>query len=99
MNKTDLENLNGYLFNTFNGYLFNTFNSVVKLDDEFNIEICYNTRLNSKLEAKIIVPEKFKKNYYEFCDYILTSGVINEIISTLYQFYLKDLTELREHNN
>lgn len=91
MNKTDLENLNGYLYETFKNR--------VRLNENLDIEINYNTRLNSKLEAKIIVPEKFKKNYSEFCDYILTSGVINEIISTLYQFYLKDLTELREHNN
>jgi hypothetical protein len=91
MNKTDLEILNGYLHETFKNR--------VRLNENLDIEINYNTRLNSKLEAKIIVPEKFKKNYSEFCDYILTSGVINEIISTLYQFYLKDLTELREHNN
>jgi len=91
MNKTDLENLNRYLAETFKNR--------VRLNENLDIEINYNTRLNSKLEAKIIVPEKFKKNYSEFCDYILTSGVINEIISTLYQFYLKDLTELIEQNN
>jgi len=91
MNKKD--------FNNFNSYLYETFKNRVRLNENLDIEINYNTRLNSKLEAKIIVPEKFKKNYSEFCDYILTSGVINEIISTLYQFYLKDLTELREHNN
>jgi hypothetical protein len=91
MNKKDFKNLNRYLYETFKNR--------VRLNENLDIEINYNTRLNSKLEAKIIVPEKFKKNYSEFCDYILTSGVINEIISTLYQFYLKDLTELREHNN
>jgi len=91
MNKIDLD--------TLNGYLHETFKNRVRLNENLDIEINYNTRLNSKLEAKIIVPEKFKKNYSEFYDYILTSGVINEIISTLYQFYLKDLTELREHNN
>ena len=91
MNKTDLEILNGYLFNTFNG--------VVKLDDKFNIEICYTTRMNTKLEKMIIIKSNFKKSYLKFCDYLLTSDVIQEIISTLYQFYLKDLTELREQNN
>ena len=84
MNKTDLVILNRYLINTFK--------KRVKLNNKFNIEICYMTRLNTKLEAKIIVPEKFKKNYSEFCDYILTSDVIQEIISTLYEFWLKDLT-------
>jgi hypothetical protein len=57
------------------------------------------TRLNTKLEAKIIVPEKFKTSYLEFCEFLLNSDVVNEIISTLYQFYLKDLTELIEQNN
>lgn len=93
MNKTDLENLNGYLFNTFNGYLFNTFNSVVKLDVKFNIEICYTTRMNTKLEKMIIIKSNFKKSYLKFCDYLLTSDVVNEIISILYQFYLKELIE------
>ena len=91
MNKTDLENLNGYLYETFKNR--------VRLNENLDIEINYNTRLNSKLEAKIIVPEKFKKSYLKFCDYLLTSDVVNEIISTLYQFYLKDLTELIEQNN
>ena len=91
MNKTDLVILNRYLINTFK--------KRVKLNNKFNIEICYMTRLNTKLEAKIIVPEKFKISYLKFCDYLLTSEIVNEIISTLYQFYLKDLTELREHNN
>ena len=91
MNKIDLDTLNGYLLNTFNG--------VVKLDDKFNIEICYTTHMNTELEKTIIIKSNFKKSYLKFCDYILTSGVINEIISTLYQFYLKDLTELREQNN
>ncbi len=91
MNKTDLENLNGYLYETFKNR--------VRLNDNLDFEINYNTRLNSKLEAKIIVPEKFKKNYYKFYDYILNSDVIHEIISTLYEFWLKDLTELIEQNN
>ena len=91
MNKTDLENLNGYLYETFKNR--------VRLNENLDIEINYNTRLNSKLEAKIIVPEKFKTSYLNFCDYLLTSDVVNEIISTLYQFYLKNLTELIEQNN
>ncbi len=91
MNKIDLE--------TLNGYLYETFKNRVRLNDNLDFEINYNTRLNSKLEAKIIVPEKFKKNYYKFYDYLLTSGVINEIISILYQFYLNDMTALKQHNN
>lgn len=90
MNKIDLD--------TLNGYLYETFKNRVRLNENLDIEINY-TRLNSKLEAKIIVPEKFKTSYLEFCDYLLTSDVVNEIISTLYQFYLKNLTELIEQNN
>ena len=73
MNKIDLDTLNGYLLNTFNG--------VVKLDDKFNIEICYTTRMNTELKKTIIIKSNFKKSYLKFYDYILTSGVINEIIS------------------
>jgi len=91
MNKKD--------FNNFNSYLYETFKNRVRLNENLDIEIIYITRLNIQLKSEIIVPEDFKKSYLKFCDYILTSGVINEIISTLYQFYLKDLTELREHNN
>ena len=91
MNKTDLENLNGYLFNTFNG--------VVKLDDKFNIEICYSTRMNTKLEKMIIIKSNFKTSYLEFCNFLLNSGVISQIVTTLYQFYIKDLESLRENNN
>ena len=94
MNKTDLETLNGYLAESFSRYNFR-----VIINNDFDIEIIYITRLNIQLKSEIIVPEDFKKSYLKFCDYLLTSGVINEIISTLYQFYLKDLTELREHNN
>jgi len=91
MNKKD--------FNNFNGYLHETFKNRVRLNENLDIEINYITRLNIQLKSEIIVPEDFKKSYLKFCDYILTSGVINEIISTLYQFYLKDLTELIEQNN
>lgn len=91
MNKTDLENLNGYLYETFKNR--------VRLNDNLDFEINYNTRLNSKLEAKIIVPEKFKTSYLEFCNFLLNSGVISQIVTTLYQFYIKDLESLRENNN
>ena len=94
MNKTDLETLNGYLAESFSRYNFR-----VIINNDFDIEIIYITRLNIQMKSEIIVPEDFKKSYLKFCDYILTSGVINEIISTLYQFYLKDLTELIEQNN
>ena len=94
MNKTDLETLNGYLAESFSRYNFR-----VIINNDFDIEIIYITRLNIQLKSEIIVPEDFKKSYLKFCDYLLTSDVVNEIISTLYQFYLKDLTELREHNN
>ena len=91
MNKIDLE--------TLNRYLINTFKKRVKLNNKFNIEICYTTRMNTKLEKMIIIKSNFKISYLKFCDYLLTSDVIQEIISTLYQFYLKDLTELIEQNN
>jgi len=94
MNKTDLETLNEYLDKSFSRYNFR-----VIINNDFDIEIIYITRLNIQLKSEIIVPEDFKKSYLKFCDYLLTSDVVNEIISTLYQFYLKDLTELREHNN
>jgi len=94
MNKTDLETLNGYLAESFSRYNFR-----VIINNDFDIEIIYITRLNIQMKSEIIVPEDFKKSYLKFCDYLLTSDVVNEIISTLYQFYLKDLTELREHNN
>jgi len=38
MNKTDLENLNGYLYETFKNR--------VRLNENLDIEINYNTRLN-----------------------------------------------------
>jgi len=91
MNKKD--------FNNFNSYLYETFKNRVRLNENLDIEIIYITRLNIQLKSEIIVPEDFKKSYLKFCDYILTSGVINEIISTLYQFYIKDLESLRQHNN
>jgi len=94
MNKTDLETLNGYLAESFQGY-----NIHVKLNNNFNFEINYITRLNIQLKSEIIVPEDFKKSYSKFCKFLLNSGVISQIVTTLYQFYLKDLTELREHNN
>jgi len=94
MNKTDLETLNGYLAESFQGY-----NIHVKLNNNFNFEINYITRLNIQLKSEIIVPEDFKKSYLKFCDYILTSDVVNEIISTLYQFSIQDLEYLRENNN
>ena len=91
MNKTDLENLNRYLAESFKNR--------VRLNENLDIEINYNTHLNSKLEAKIIVPEKFKTSYLEFCEFLLNSDVISQIITTLYQFYIKDLESLREYNN
>ena len=94
MNKTDLETLNGYLAESFSRYNFR-----VIINNDFDIEIIYITRLNIQMKSEIIVPEDFKKSYLKFCDYLLTSDVVNEIISTLYQFYLKDLTELIEQNN
>ena len=94
MNKTDLETLNGYLAESFQGY-----NIHVKLNNNFNFEINYITRLNIQLKSKIIVPEKFKTSYLKFCHYLLTSDVVNEIISTLYQFSIQDLEYLRENNN
>ncbi len=94
MNKTDLETLNGYLAESFQGY-----NIHVKLNNNFNFEINYITRLNIQLKSEIIVPEDFKKSYLKFCDYLLTSDVVNEIISTLYQFSIQDLEYLRENNN
>jgi len=94
MNKIDLDTLNGYLAESFSRYNFR-----VIINNDFDIEIIYITRLNIQMKSEIIVPEDFKKSYLKFCDYILTSDVVNEIISTLYQFYLKDLTELIEQNN
>ena len=94
MNKTDLETLNGYLAESFQGY-----NIHVKLNNNFNFEINYITRLNIQLKSKIIVPEEFKTSYLEFYKFLLNSDVISQIISTLYQFYIKDLEYLREHNN
>jgi len=94
MNKIDLDTLNGYLAESFSRYNFR-----VIINNDFDIEIIYITRLNIQMKSEIIVPEDFKKSYLKFCDYLLTSDVVNEIISTLYQFYLKDLTELIEQNN
>lgn len=94
MNKTDLETLNGYLAESFQGY-----NIHVKLDNNFNFEINYITGLNIQLKSKIIVPQKFKTSYLEFCKFLLNSEVISQIITILYQFYIKDLEYLRVHNN
>mgnify|MGYP001152343344 CR=1 FL=1 len=91
MNKKD--------FNNFNGYLHETFKNRVRLNENLDIEINYITRLNIQLKSEIIVPEDFKKSYLKFCDYLLTSDVVNEIISTLYQFSIQDLEYLRENNN
>jgi len=91
MNKTDLENLNRYLAESFKNR--------VRLNENLDIEINYITRLNIQLKSIIIVPEKFKTSYLKFCDYLLTSDVISQIITTLYQFYIKDLEYLRENNN
>ena len=91
MNKTDLENLNRYLAESFKNR--------VRLNENLDIEINYITRLNIQLKSKIIVPEEFKTSYLEFYKFLLNSDVISQIISTLYQFYIKDLEYLREHNN
>jgi len=94
MNKTDLETLNEYLDKSFSRYNFR-----VIINNDFDIEIIYITRLNIQLKSEIIVPEDFKKSYSKFCKFLLNSEVISQIVTTLYKFSIKDLESLRVHNN
>ena len=94
MNKIDLDTLNGYLAESFSRYNFR-----VIINNDFDIEIIYITRLNIQMKSEIIVPEDFKKSYSKFCKFLLNSEVISQIVTTHYQFYIKDLEYLRQHNN
>ena len=94
MNKTDLETLNGYLAESFSRYNFR-----VIINNDFDIEIIYITRLNIQMKSEIIVPEDFKKSYSKFCKFLLNSEVISQIVTTLYKFSIEDLESLRQQNN
>lgn len=88
MNKTDLD--------TLNGYLFNTFNSVVKLDDKFNIEICYTTRLNTSLQQTIFIPDEEKLTINSFYKYLTNKSLIDLINFYLNEFEKIERNELKE---
>lgn len=90
MNKTDLENLNGYLYETFKNR--------VRLNENLDIEINYNTRLNTNLNKQIIIPEKEKLTINSFYTYLTNESLINLINFYLDKFEMIERNELKEKN-
>jgi hypothetical protein len=88
MNKTDLENLNGYLYETFKNR--------VRLNENLDIEINYNTRLNTNLNKQIIIPEKEKLTINSFYIYLTNKSLIDLINFYLNEFEKIERNELKE---